>query len=56
MATPFVANLATKLFTLKLTLSVAQVVTLIKDGADKSSSSNVKPVNSKKSVDLLWKL
>ncbi len=54
MATPYVANLATKLLTLKPKLKVSQVVALVKDGADKSPDGRVKLVNPKRSVELLW--
>lgn len=53
MATPNVANLAAKLFTLKPTLTVSQVVALIKDGADTFTDSKVKPINPARSIELL---
>lgn len=53
-AAPAVANLAAKLFALQPNLTVAEVVKLIRDGADASAADNrLKLINSKKSVELL---
>jgi subtilisin family serine protease len=53
-AAPQVANLAAKLFALNPKLTVGQVIQLIRDGADISSSdSRVKLINPKRSVELL---
>lgn len=53
MAAPQVANLAGKLWAIEPSLSVAQVVQLINDGADRSEDGRRYLVNPKRSIELL---
>ncbi|ASU34161.1 S8 family serine peptidase [Mucilaginibacter xinganensis] len=56
MATPYIANLAAKLIAMKPSLSPAEVITLIKKGADISADGRIKLVNPKRSFELLTAL
>ncbi|MCO5949994.1 S8 family serine peptidase [Mucilaginibacter flavidus] len=53
MATPYIANLAAKLIAVKPSLSPAEVIALIKNGADISADGRIKLVNPKRSFELL---
>jgi subtilisin family serine protease len=53
MASPNVVNLAAKLFALDPALTPAQVIDLIKAGADTSSDGRLHLINEKRSVQLL---
>jgi subtilisin family serine protease len=53
MASPNVVNLAAKLFALDPTLTPAQVIKLIRDGADTSSDGRIHLINPKRSAELL---
>ena len=53
MATPYVANLASKLIAIQPALTPMQVISLIKEGADHSSDGRVRPVHPKRTVELL---
>jgi subtilisin family serine protease len=53
MAAPNVTNLAAKLIALDSSLTVADVVKLIKDGSDLSSDGKFRLINPKRSVELL---
>jgi subtilisin family serine protease len=53
-AAPEVANLAAKLFAINPKLTVAEVVKLIKDGADTSAADKrLKLINPRRSVEML---
>ena len=53
MASPNVVNLAAKLFALNPALTPAQVIGLIKAGADTSSDGRLHLINEKRSAELL---
>jgi subtilisin family serine protease len=53
MASPNVVNLAAKLFALDPTLTPAQVIKLIRDGADASADGRIHLINPKHSAELL---
>jgi subtilisin family serine protease len=53
MASPNVVNLAAKLFALDPTLTPAQVIKLIRDGADTSADGRIHLINPKHSAELL---
>lgn len=53
MATPYIANLAAKLIAVKPSLKPAEVIALIKNGADVSPDGRIKLVNPKRSFELL---
>ena len=53
MASPNVVNLAAKLFALDPTLTPAQVIKLIRDGADTSTDGRIHLINPKHSAELL---
>ena len=52
-AAPQVANLAAKLFALEPTLTVAEVIALILDGAERSDDGRRALINPRRSVELL---
>ncbi|MFI5356301.1 MAG: S8 family serine peptidase [Opitutales bacterium] len=53
MAAPNVTNLAAKLLALKPDLTVAQLVSLIKGGAQRSADGRINLINPKRSIELL---
>ncbi|MCK4226427.1 S8 family serine peptidase, partial [candidate division WOR-3 bacterium] len=53
MSSPNVANLALKLITLDSTLTPVEVISLIKEGADRSEDGRLFLINPKHSVELL---
>lgn len=53
MATPYIANLAAKLLAVKPSLKPAEVIALIKNGADVSPDGRIRLVNPKRSFKLL---
>lgn len=53
MAAPNVANLAAKLLALEPSLTVADTIQLIKDGAERSADGRINLINPQKSLELL---
>jgi hypothetical protein len=53
MAAPNVANLAGKLLALEPKLTVAELIALIQEGAEKSSDGRINLLNPKRSVERL---